>query len=141
MWIKCDEQHEDYPEPDGASFDIPDLKEHMGLVHRHLGRSEFWKNIVRSRELQQPFEMWMRSNFTSDGSNLNQNVIAATKGAMAYDWRGPTIALKYIGHGGMYQGNAKYADMNMQDFRDAVDFLTYYTDEEAWSKYWTGKRQ
>lgn len=36
-------------------------------------------------------------------------------------------------------GDAKYADMDMQDFRDAVDFLTYYTNEEVWSKYWTGK--
>jgi hypothetical protein len=98
--------------------------------------SKFFKNYFRGRETQQPFEMWMRDNFLNDGSSRNQSAIAATKGAMAHDWRGPLVALKYkdAWEGGR---NVVYADMDMQDFRDAVDYLTYYTNEVASSKYLT----
>lgn len=98
--------------------------------------SKFFKNFVRGRELEQPFEMWMGDNFLNDGSKPNQSAFAATQGAMAHNWRGPLIALKYkdAWEGGR---NVVYADMDMRDYRDAVDYLTYYTNEAAWSEYWT----
>ena len=130
-WIKCDEQPGDDYSP---AFDIPDLIEIMGLPFRKLARTTFWKNFVRGRELECLFEVWMRDNFLNDGSFRNQSAATATKGNMAHDWRGPLVVLKYNG----LEERSRYADMGLQDFRDAVDYLTYYTNEDAWSKYWTG---
>ncbi|KAL8986714.1 MAG: hypothetical protein Q9169_008765, partial [Polycauliona sp. 2 TL-2023] len=101
-----------------------------------MTRSKFWNNYVRGRELKQTYEVWMRDNFLGDGSEPNQSAKAATKGDMAHEWRGPLIVLKYKseGEGG---SNVEYGDMDMRDYRDAVDYLTYYTNELEWSNYWT----
>ena len=131
-WIKCDEQPGDDYSP---VFDIPDLRQIMGLPFQKLTRTTFWKNFVRGRELKYLFETWMGDNFLNDGSLRNQSAAAATKGNMAHDWRGPLVVLKYND----LEERSRYADMGLQDFRDAVDYLTYYTNEDAWSKYWTGR--
>lgn len=138
IWIKCDRQRESSDEPE-PYFEVPQFEEHLGVGTGYKGMTpqKFFKNYVRGREIPQPFEMWMRDNFWNDGSSKNQSAIAATKGAMAHDWRGPLVALKYkdAWEGGR---NVVYADMDMQDFREAVDYLTYYTNEVAWSKFLTG---
>lgn len=137
-WIKCDRQREDPDEPE-PFFEVPQFEELLGAGTGHKGMTpqKFFKNHVRGRETPQPFEMWMRDNFLNDGSTRNQSAIAATNGDIAHDWCGPLIALKYqdAWEGGR---NVVYADMDMRGFREAVDFLTYYTNEVAWSKFLTG---
>ncbi len=135
IWIKCDGHREDPDEPE-PFFEVPQFEEWIGVGVGCMTPSKFFKNYVRGRESQQPCEMWMRDNFLNDGSSGNQSAIAATKGAMAHDWRGPLIALKYkdAWEGGR---NVEYADMDMQDFREAVDYLTYHTNEVTWSKFLT----
>ena len=131
VWVRCDVHH-DGPE---VTYEVPDLKELAGPDYRPMTCEKFWKNYVRGRELKQLYELWMRDNFMNDGSSRNKSAAVATKGQNSWDWRGPLIALKYTS----LEYNEPYADMDMQDFREAVDYLTYYTNEVAWSKYWTRK--
>lgn len=77
-------------------------------------------NPVRSRRLKGSLDVRHRDAGLIDGvSKLNQGIVAATKGGAGHPWPGPIVVVKHVeGHRGI---DMPYEDMDMEDFRDAVD--------------------
>ena len=135
VWIEYNliQEDDEYP-----GYELPNL-EQLDPRLVDLTQTRAYKNFVRGRELECPIELFMRDSFLSDGSLPNKSARAATKGLMSHDWCGPLAAVKYTNKTDLFEGAGRYTDMDMRDYRDIVDFLMYYTNEKAWSKYWTAE--
>lgn len=91
------------------------------------------KNVARGRRLRSSIKIAHRDAGLYDGSAPNRSIKAAVRDAYTYDWRGPMVAMKNIGESALDESG--HLDMDLHDFRDAVDhFIAYdnadYFDEE-----------
>ena len=78
------------------------------------------RNVLRGRSLANTLQLVGRETFRIDGSQLNKSVARATRDAAKKSWAGPIIVLKMKGPG---LGPTHYTDIDMQDYRDIVDFF------------------
>lgn len=82
------------------------------------------KNVARGRRLPSSIKIAYRDAYLYDGSGPNQSIKAAIRDAYTYDWRGPMVAMKNVGESAMDESG--HLDMDLHDFRDAVDYLIAY---------------
>lgn len=130
LWIECRiEDDDEYP---GSTWE-------SGQVHEYLGgtvgqydafpeRKLIQRNILRDRNLANSLEVVCRETFLIDGSESNKSIIRATHGSTGHTWKGPIVALKKQGLG---MDPLRYLDIDMQDYRDVVDYFTSYGDESV----------
>lgn len=84
------------------------------------------RNNVRSRAREDVVTVYLRESGLKDGSKINQCVIAVARGRyINFCWPGPLLVLRSEG---LTLGDSCLADMDMVDFRDAVDVLCSYPD-------------
>lgn len=95
-------------------------------------------NKTRSRSRSDVLTVYVREAGSIDGSLLNRSVIEVARGRyMNLAWPGPLIAVRSRG---LTLGDSELVDVDMVDFRDAVDLLCSYPDvninftspEETW---------
>ena len=81
------------------------------------------QNVLRGRALQHTLVVVSRDEFMSGGSLKNKSIVKATSGLVAYDWRGPVIALAKKGT--EFDPSCP-DDITMHDFRDLIDHFSTY---------------
>ena len=130
IWVECKtEQDEDFP---GLKWESSQVQEHLGgKLGKYDALPEFMpikRNLLRDRDLSNTLEVICRDTFLLDGSEINKSVVKATHGATGHGWRGPIVALKKKGLG---SDPRHYMDIDMQDYRDVVDYFISYRDESV----------
>lgn len=119
VWVKCSWKtldEETYQHVDKAEF----------LGSRSTDRVWVQLNKTRHRKRQDVLTVHIRSTGAIDGSALNQCVIAVAGGrCVNYCWPGPLLVLRTSG---LTLGDSELVDVDMVDFRDAVDLLCSYPD-------------
>jgi hypothetical protein len=125
MWVPCVDRrdHEDI-EPDTE----------RALIGDKIWTMTIGENPVRDRSLCSGgvFLGAHRDGHKTDGSVLNKSIFATTGGPPANPGRrlcGPFLFLKINGFRQVEQRHM--IDMDLMDFRDLVDYLTYITDGSA----------
>ena len=85
VWVRC------FWNSSGR-YEMPGTSEFLGADD--VGASVvLQQNVLRGRALQHTLVVVSRDEFMSDGSLKNKSIAKATNGLVAYDWRGPVIAL------------------------------------------------
>jgi len=87
-------------------------------------------NKVRDRSLREVIDVRYRDTFLIDGSVVNESIagITSTVPGKHHDWRGPFVAYGKRGHN-MNSPHAR--DLDVNDFRDVVDYLFIYSTDLA----------
>jgi len=98
------------------------VKDYLGPSF--IERTYFHHNKQRGRALKNSIEIHNRSDFSLDGSVLNQSIIAATRGEAMHEWCGPVVALRKNGKCMAYMG--EFGDMDMEDYMHVVDHFRVY---------------
>lgn len=121
VWVPCETRHD--PDDD--------------IVWEHRDKEQFlgagmtngvWvqRNNTRSRARHDVLTVYVREAASIDGSRLNQCVIAAARGRYVnLAWMGPLLVVRSRG---LTLGDSEMVDVDMVDFRDAVDVLCSYPD-------------
>lgn len=123
IWVHCNRV------VDG--FEKVDLQALLGEEDTDFSRQLVQTNVVRTRDLKHSIEVVARDEFLKDGSTVNKSIMEATKGLMAYDWRGPVLA---FGKKGFGPDPPYYDNLDMTDFRDVADYFSSYGDETVLKK-------
>ena len=125
IWVECKTEEDD--EVPGSTYELPQVREHLG---RKLGDYDappeykpIRRNPLRDRNLTNTLEVICRETFLIDGSSVNKSVIKATQGAMGHEWRGPILAMK---EQGLSIDPQFFLDIDMRDYRDIVDYFILY---------------
>ena len=99
----------------------------QGILCGKLGQFEpsyqeipIQRNNLRGQTFANTLQVVCRETFQIDGSQLNKSVVKATRGGAVLPWAGSIIALKKKGLG---IDPLHYMDIDMQDYRDVVDYL------------------
>ena len=113
-------------------YEFSQVREHLG---GRLGDYDAWPeykpiqyNPLRDRDLTNTLMVVCRETFLIDGSSVNRSVVKATQGSPGHDWRGPILAMKKQGLG---IDPRLYLDIDMQDYRDVVDYFISYGASES----------
>lgn len=69
-----------------------------------------------------------RDTFLIDGSDLNRSIVETSRGATGHTWKGPIVAMKKMGLG---SDPTRYTDIDIQGFRDVVDYFIAFGDESV----------
>ena len=116
----------------GTTFELSQEREYLGgrvgQYDAHREMKLIQRNILRNRDLPNTLQVTCRETFLIDGSQLNQSIVKATHGAAAHTWKGPIVALKKQGLG---MDPKRFMDIDMQDYRDVVDYFISYGDESV----------
>ncbi len=130
IWVECRTEYED--EAPGSIYEHSQVREYLGgrvgQYDAFPERKLIQRNILRDRNLDNSLEVICRETFGIDGSEVNKSIAKATDGAVAFTWRGPIIALKKRGLG---MDPSFHLDIDMQDYRDVVDYFISYGDESV----------
>ena len=132
IWIECRTEVSD-EDPDVTyeweSCQVEDLLGgKLGQYYASAERKLIQRNVLRDRKFANSLHVVCRETFGIDGSQLNKSVVRATRGAAVLSWAGPIIALKKKGLG---MDPLHYIDINMQDYRDVVDYFITYANESV----------
>lgn len=133
VWVKCEWCVD---EDDGVRFQLSNRKEFLGDGLTDRVMAQF--NKSRSRTRQDLLTLYVREAGSVDGSLLNRCLIAVAGGRYVnFAWPGPLLV---VTSRGLTLGDSELVDINMVDFRDAVDLLCSFPDvdmrkmepEETW---------
>ena len=129
IWVECKTEEDD--EVPGFTYELCQIREHLGGNLGKYGAFPEYRPIQRNalldRNLTNTLNVICRSTFLSDGSSVNKSVVKATQGAPGHEWRGPILAMKKRGLG---TDPGFFLDINMQDYRDVVDYFISYRSLE-----------
>ncbi len=106
---------------EGKSSIIPEVEPLIKATF--LARNYMEINPFSKKELRDVLVFEYRENFRSDGSKANKWIDNVHKGRQL--WRGPVLIYKVKGHDLFMLEQNGYADVNMKDFKDIVDFFKY----------------
>ena len=128
IWVECNS----YGVP-GYTYESPQVQQHLGgKLGSYDALPDYIRirhNTLRDRNLSNTLEVICRDSFLIDGSSVNSSVVKATQGAMRHSWKGPILAMKKQG---LSIDPPVYLDVDMQDYRDVVDyFISYGTSESV----------
>ena len=117
VWVECY-----VPDPLMEQYHQPELDLYLGENYVP-GSTKLQHSMHRERNLNCTLEIYHRDSFLDDGLVTNRAVLKITNGTMAYDWRGPLVAMRRKGLG---SDPPFFGDIRAIDFRDVVDhFLKY----------------
>ena len=126
IWVECKTEEDD--QVPGFTYEVCQIREH------HLGKDGAFpeyrpiqRNALLDRNLTNTLNVIYRSTYLSDGSSVNKSVVKATQGAQGHEWRGPILAMKKKGLG---TDPGFFLDINMQDYRNVVDYFVSYRPDE-----------
>ncbi|MCJ1354843.1 MAG: hypothetical protein MMC33_004833 [Icmadophila ericetorum] len=103
----------------------------FGSKKNELRCSIAQRNALRDRILDHNLEIWYGDNHLNDDTPTNQAIVAATKGKMKHHWKGTVMVMRKRD---LEQHPSFYGDITMIDFRDVVDWLSDYGNQN----YMTG---
>ena len=116
----------------GTTFELSQEREYLGgrlgQYDAHMEMKLIKRNILPDRDLPNSLQVTCRETFQIDGSQLNKSIVKATHGAAALTWKGPIVVLKRQGLG---IDPERFIDIDMQDYREVVDFFISYGDESV----------
>ena len=84
-------------------------------------------NPFSKKPLKDTLVFIFRDNFMNDGSKVNKNIKRMMTGKNDYPWAGPVVVVKMLG--ASVEHNL-YGDVNVDDFKDIVDYFCWYGKEE-----------
>ena len=127
IWVECKPEENDEVPGYTYTFELPQVREHLGgKLGKYYASPEYKpikRNLLRGRDLTNTLEVICRETFVIDGSSVNKSVVQATQFAMGYKWRGPILAMKKQG---LSIDPRFHLDIDMQDYRDVVDYFISY---------------
>ena len=132
IWVECktivSDEDPDFP----YEFESSQVEDHLGgKVGQYYAVAEkrlIQRNVLRDRDYANTLQVVWRETFGIDGSQLNKSVVRATRDAAVMSWAGPIIALRMKGSG---LAPSHYMDIDMQDYRNVVDYLITYANESV----------
>lgn len=132
LWIECKTEVEDEVPHAAYEYESSQVQNHLGgkigQYHAFAERRLIQRNVLRDRNLKNTLEVVWRETFGIDGSQLSKSVVRATRDTAVMSWAGPIIALKMKGPG---SNPTHYIDIDMQDYRDVVDYFIAYANESV----------
>lgn len=129
IWIECTTHAptDEYEDCDDG-WEEPEMRNWLGNDKPHIRYLPMEKNVARGRRLPSSIKIAYRDAYLHDGSAPNRSIKAAIRGAYTYDWRGPMVAMKNIGESALDESG--HLDMDLHDFRDAVDYFIAYDNAD-----------
>lgn len=116
----------------GTTFELSQVMEYLGGKLGPYGAFPEYKligrNLLRDRVLANTLEVTCRETFAVDGSQVKKSIVKATNDCTGITWKGPIVALKKRGLG---MDPHFYMDIDLQDYRDVVDYFISYGNESV----------
>ena len=132
IWIECKTEVSDEDPDDPYEYELSQVEDYLGGTigeyDAFAERKNIQRNVLRDRDFANTLQVVCRDTFGIDGSQMNKSVVRATRDAAVMAWAGPIIALKKKGLG---IDPLHFADIDMQDYRDVVDYLFSYANESV----------
>ena len=129
IWVECKTEEDD--QVPGFTYELCQIREHLGgKLGKYDAFPKYWpiqRNALHDRNLTNTLIVICRETFSIDGSSVNKSVAKATQGAPGHEWRGPILAMKETGLG---TDTRFFLDVDMQDYRDVVDYFISYRPDE-----------
>ncbi|RPB16232.1 hypothetical protein P167DRAFT_532687 [Morchella conica CCBAS932] len=119
LWVACPLE---YDEDDDSHWRLPKCPEVKFFVGRSMCLPA---NGLRKRWRGDKLEIYYNDDFMIDGSEVNECVIAVTGGKAYHPWGDSILVMRHVG---LSMNPEAFEDVQMVDFRDAVDYLTTYGD-------------
>ena len=123
-WVDCELREESGEQP----YEVPRMDKILGDDDPHSGHHIVLRNPRRNRDLLNTLEVSFRDSFLMDGLNPNQSILkalGASRPTMPH-WRGPVVVMRKQGSG---IDPAYYGDITLDDYSNALDYLTIHGDD------------
>ena len=129
IWIECRTEVSDETPHATSEYESSQVKDHLGgkigQYDAFPERKSIQRNVLRDRDLANTLQVVWRGTSGIDGSQLNRSVVRATRDGAVIPWAGPIIALRMNGPG---SAPSHYMDIDMQDYRNVVDYFIAYAN-------------